>query len=344
MRDTVIAGVGMTSFGKFIDRSFASLTSEAVSCALRDSNAQASDVQQVYYSNSTAGIIYGQESVRGQHAVRGSGLDGVPLINVENACASGATALNQAWLSVASGQVDVAIAVGCEKLNSPKRELAFAAAQSALDQTRLDQIQKSFGPAGTGSVFMDYYAQCARDYMSLSGATPADYAQVAVRITHTAHSSQGAVRRDPHDRRCTVLPIDLGSTDFADVRAHVGRRSRRRLSQLRQSLRAGSRSQCIFVQSPSGRVQRESPGSLVKQPGAPMNLPRISPTEVDVVEVHDAGTVKLVSGAAEADDLGVDTLHRRDHRGRGVVQGSPVSGGDHRALRVAVSPVPAELP
>ena len=121
MRDTVIAGVGMTSFGKFIDRSFASLTSEAVSCALRDSNAQASDVQQVYYSNSTAGIIYGQESVRGQHAVRGSGLDGVPLINVENACASGATALNQAWLSVASGQVDVAIAVGCEKLNSPKR-------------------------------------------------------------------------------------------------------------------------------------------------------------------------------------------------------------------------------
>lgn len=42
MRDTVIAGVGMTSFGKFIDRSFASLTSEAVSCALRDSNAQAS--------------------------------------------------------------------------------------------------------------------------------------------------------------------------------------------------------------------------------------------------------------------------------------------------------------
>lgn len=131
MRDTVIAGVGMTSFGKFIDRSFASLTSEAVSCALRDSNAQASDVQQVYYSNSTAGIIYGQESVRGQHAVRGSGLDGVPLINVENACASGATALNQAWLSVASGQVDVAIAVGCEKLNSPKRKLAFAAAQSA---------------------------------------------------------------------------------------------------------------------------------------------------------------------------------------------------------------------
>ena len=42
MRDTVIAGVGMTSFGKFIDRSFASLTSEAVSCAVwRDSNAQA---------------------------------------------------------------------------------------------------------------------------------------------------------------------------------------------------------------------------------------------------------------------------------------------------------------
>jgi acetyl-CoA acetyltransferase len=108
MRDTVIAGVGMTSFGKFVDRSYASLTGEAIGAALRDSNAQASEIQQVYYSNSTAGLIYGQESVRGQHAVRGSGLDGVPLINVENACASGATALKQAWLSVASGQVDIA--------------------------------------------------------------------------------------------------------------------------------------------------------------------------------------------------------------------------------------------
>ena len=55
------------------------------------------------------------------------------------------------------------------------------------------------------------------------------------------------------------------------------------------------------------------------------------------------GIVRLVIGAAEVDDLGVDTPEG-DHRGRGVVQGSPVSGGDHRALRVAVSPLPAELP
>ena len=171
MRDTVIAGVGMTSFGKFMDRSYASLTREAVSAALRDCNAQASEIQQVYYSNSTAGLIYGQESVRGQHAVRGSGLDGIPLINVENACASGATALNQAWLSVASGQVDIAIAIGCEKLNSNNRELSFAAMQSALDQTRLDEIRDSFGPAGTGSVFMDYYASRAKDYIARSDAT-----------------------------------------------------------------------------------------------------------------------------------------------------------------------------
>jgi hypothetical protein len=55
------------------------------------------------------------------------------------------------------------------------------------------------------------------------------------------------------------------------------------------------------------------------------------------------GIVRLVIGAAEVDDLGVDTPEG-DHRGRGVVQGPPVSGGDHRALRMAVSPLPAELP
>ena len=55
------------------------------------------------------------------------------------------------------------------------------------------------------------------------------------------------------------------------------------------------------------------------------------------------GIVRLVIGAAEVDDLGVDTPEG-DQRGRGVVQGPPVSGGDHRALRMAVSPLPAELP
>ena len=181
MRDVVIAGVGMTPFGKFPDRSYASLVAEATRQALGDAGAPAGDVQFVYYSNTAAGLMTGQESVRGQHAVRGTGLEGVPLINVENACASGSTALNQAWLAVASGQVDVAIAIGAEKLTSSDKSKALAVMTSALDQDCLQEVRDDLGDAGTGSVFMDIYARFATWYANRTDATPEDFAQIAVK-------------------------------------------------------------------------------------------------------------------------------------------------------------------
>lgn len=181
MRDVVIAGVGMTTFGRHPDRSFDSLVSEATTQAFRDAGCRTADVGMVYYANTGAGLIQGQESVRGQHAVRGAGLSGIPLINVENACASGSTALNQAWMAVASGHVDVAIAIGTEKLNSPDKSRAFATMTSALDQTRLQEIRDGLPDRGSGSVFMDIYAQFATWYADRTGATDTDFAQVAVK-------------------------------------------------------------------------------------------------------------------------------------------------------------------
>lgn len=181
MREVVVAGVGMTRFGKFPNRSYTSLVAECTAEAFADSRARPDEVEVVYYANTGAGIVQGQESVRGQCAVRTSGLEGVPLINVENACASGSTALNQAWLSVASGQVDVAVAIGAEKLVSEDKSRAFAVMTSVLDQTRLDEFREDLGSSDTGSVFMDIYARFARWYMERSDATQEDFARVAVK-------------------------------------------------------------------------------------------------------------------------------------------------------------------
>jgi acetyl-CoA acetyltransferase len=139
-------------------------------------------IETIYYANTASGILQGQHSVRGQHAMREAGLNGIPLINIENACASGSTALNQAWLAVASGYVDVALAVGAEKLYHPDKQLTFAAMGSALDQDRLAEIFAEIG-AGSGdqSVFMDVYAKAATDYMERTGATQEDFARVAVK-------------------------------------------------------------------------------------------------------------------------------------------------------------------
>ncbi|MGV0642409.1 thiolase family protein [Mycolicibacterium sp. XJ879] len=183
MREAVVAGVGMTSFGKHQGRTLANLVAEAVAEALDDAGlADSGDsVEMVYFSNVMAGLLLGQESNRGQHAVRDTALRGAPLINVENACASGATAFSQAWLSVASGQVDVAVAVGAEKLHFDDKAKAIGALTSALDQDRLDDVIADLGSTGSGSVFMDIYARFATWYMERSGATPEDFARVAVK-------------------------------------------------------------------------------------------------------------------------------------------------------------------
>ncbi|MEV1295944.1 thiolase family protein [Pseudonocardia sp. NPDC049635] len=181
MRDVVVGGVGMTTFGRMPDRSIASLVSEATNEALADAGTSAADVGIVYFGNVLSGLLQGQESVRGQHAVRGPGLAGIPLVNVENACASGSTALHQAWLSVASGQVDVAVAIGAEKLAIADRSRALAALTSALDQERLEEIRRELGTGGDGSVFMDIYARFARWYLDRTDATPEDFARVVVK-------------------------------------------------------------------------------------------------------------------------------------------------------------------
>lgn len=179
MRDVVICGAGMTGFGKHLDRTITSLVTEALRQALLDAG-EPSRIDAIYYSNVASGLLQGQESSRGQHAIKGNRLGGIPVINVENACASGSTALNLAWLSVASGQSDVAIAVGAEKLNVGDKNRSFAALTSAVDQERLDEFQEQVS-SGSGSIFMDIYADLASRYMERSGATEEDFARVAVK-------------------------------------------------------------------------------------------------------------------------------------------------------------------
>jgi acetyl-CoA acyltransferase len=104
MRKVVIGGVGMTPFGKFLGRNLKSLSDEAVGLALKDARSTANDVDRIFFGNAAAGVVTGQEMIRAQSSLRNTGLDGKPMYNIENACASGSSALNLAWLSIASGQ------------------------------------------------------------------------------------------------------------------------------------------------------------------------------------------------------------------------------------------------
>ncbi len=110
--DIYLIGVGMTPFGKMLDRSVKSLVAQAVGEALEDAGAKSSDLQIAYYANTSQGVMDGQHLVRGQVALRAMGIGGLPVVNVENACASSSTALQQAVAFLKSGAADVALAVG----------------------------------------------------------------------------------------------------------------------------------------------------------------------------------------------------------------------------------------
>src|SRR2546422_8255464 len=127
----------MTAFGKFMDSSVRMLAEEAVAEALADAGAGPGDVEMAFFSNATAGILTGQEMIRGQVALRNTGLLGIPIVNVENACASASSAFYLAHMAVASGAVDIAMAIGSEKLTHPDKGRSFAAIGTAVD---LDQL------------------------------------------------------------------------------------------------------------------------------------------------------------------------------------------------------------
>ena len=178
MRRVAIAGVGMTPFGRHPERSLRDLAGEAVRASLADAGIAPERLQMACVGNAFGGIVTGQEAVRGQVALQDVVPRGIPIFNVENACASSASAFHLAWLSVAAGQCDIALAMGVEKLYHADREVSSRALRSAADMENRDY---------DGNFFMGLYAQRARDYSKQSGATPRHYAMVSAK--NRAHGS-----------------------------------------------------------------------------------------------------------------------------------------------------------
>jgi acetyl-CoA acyltransferase len=204
MSHVVVAGVGMTEFGKHPGIGVRNLAVAAVNEALADAGMDASSVAKLFFGNAVAGIITQQEMIRGQVAFRHHDLALVPIINIENACASGGSALNLAYEAVAGGSVEVAVAVGVEQLNHKDRSRSFNALRGSTD---IGEIGESVpGEVATNSILMDYYAGVAQSYLDRTDATPADFARVAVK--NRLHASENPLA---HLRKPQTIEQVLGS-------------------------------------------------------------------------------------------------------------------------------------
>src|ERR1700730_10212979 len=125
-----VAGVGMHNFGRFPEASLKDLARVAILRAIQDAGLGIGDIQAVYSANAMAGLLQGQEQIRGQATLRDVGIERVPVVNVENACASGSSAFREACIAVRAGVAETVLAVGFEKMFVDDRDRSLVALES----------------------------------------------------------------------------------------------------------------------------------------------------------------------------------------------------------------------
>lgn len=193
MTNVHIVGIGMTPFGRFLDISVKQLTAMAVNEALADCDLVPGDVEAAWFSNTTQGVLEGQYLVPGEIALREMGFQGIPMANVENACASASTAFNAAYTAIRAGQCDIALAVGSDKMYHADKARSFEIFDGAIDVhdreatfERLNRLGEGVEPPaganlpnGQRSPFMDVYASWAKFHMKTFGTTQRHLAAVA---------------------------------------------------------------------------------------------------------------------------------------------------------------------
>lgn len=198
-----IVGTACTAFGKQPQRSFHALVREAWLAVLADaglSTGDAARVQQAWFGNCGLGQ-WGQGGIRGQVCFtplveEGLFPERVPIVNVEGGCATASLALHGAWKDILSGQAQVSLALGVEKLVDP----ADPARTAAIFATAIDQLEpqrwqdyytrageaagKPFAPGPGRTVYMDTYAMQAAWHMKTHGTTQRQIAAAASKNHH----------------------------------------------------------------------------------------------------------------------------------------------------------------
>ena len=111
MSDVYILGIDMIRFGRFPDRDVADIAAESALGALDDAGVSIHDIEAMWSGN-----LMQANAMVGQRVLQEIGQTGIPVVNCANACATGATAFRDAWLSVKAGVYDLVLAVGVEQM------------------------------------------------------------------------------------------------------------------------------------------------------------------------------------------------------------------------------------
>ena len=181
MRDVAIVGVGMIKFGRFPEKELTELGAQACLLALKDAGMTMKDIQTL-----VAGNLLESNATVGQRIMKEIGQTGIPVLNVANACATGSTAFREAYMSVASGMYDIALAVGCEQMGK-------------MGLLGTGGGRGSISPEGiVGSGLMPaVFGQAGVEHMNKYGTTAEQFAKVAVKNhKHSIHNPYAQYQKE----------------------------------------------------------------------------------------------------------------------------------------------------
>ena len=167
MTDAYVVGVDMIKFGRFPEKTVPQIGAQSALMALDDCGLTVQDMEALYCGN-----LFQAANMTGQRILKEIGQTGIPVINVSNACATGATAFREAWASVKAELYDIVIAVGVEQMG--KGLLGSPGGGKGIPKEGL------FGSGTMPAVFAEAGMEHARKY----GTTFEQFAKVSVKNHH----------------------------------------------------------------------------------------------------------------------------------------------------------------
>lgn len=278
-RDVVVAGIGLHPFGRFPDKTIVDMSEEVAIEAIKDAGINFKDIEVAYFAN-----VLKEVGTPGEYTLARLGLTGIPILNVENACASGSSGIWQAWLMIATGVYDVALVIGAERV--PRGPVVPGAKYSP---------QALMGTSHQ----MAEYALRMRRYMHEYGAPAEAIAQASVKAHKNAVLNPYAQFKkvfsleEVMNSRMIADPVTLyqccPTSEGAAAAVVMSKEAADRLMpDSKRAIRLPAASlHTSMHRSPTAKNPKESTLAAREV----YEISGIGPEDVDIVQVHDAATI-----------------------------------------------------
>lgn len=311
MNDKIyVFSVAMTKFGKYLEKSYKNFTGEVLNLVQKDCDLNLDEIEAAWFSNSGWGMRENQHCIRGQVALSANGLDKIPIVNVENACAGGSTAFHGAWTAIKAGIYDCTLAIGVEKVYHEDRALMMSSFISGTDvevtTKMIDELKKTAErhkakmakekgtdakgqKEGGHSAFMDLYAMAARNHMKKYGTTQRQLAVVAAKNHNNSTLNPLAQYNFPMTIEQVLEDYEVAYPLTRSMCAPVGDGAAAAILCSEKFLEQHPNTRAALIRASvlrSGSWKIDDISSRAAT--AAYEMAGLNPEDIDVAEVHDA--------------------------------------------------------